>query len=297
MLHGSPPPRRAYSWAIGIYAGRSPLALRDAAGATNPVLTRRHVTDVPAVFVADPFMTEIGGLWYMFFEVMNRVTAKGEIGLAVSSDALHWTYDSLVLVEPFHLSYPCVFEWQGEHFMVPESHQVGAVRLYRARQFPREWELVETLIEAEDPSDATPFYWRERWWMFVETQPLTGHILRLYHAEALEGPWQEHPASPVVRGNPHTARPAGRVLTNADGVIRLAQDCHPRYGLSVSAYAADVTPATYRESPIGSAPILSGTGRGWNADGMHHMDAHDIGDGRWIACVDGWIGVDPRELA
>jgi hypothetical protein len=37
---------------------------------------------------------------------------EGEIGLATSEDGLKWDYKQVVLNEPFHLSYPYVFEWQ-----------------------------------------------------------------------------------------------------------------------------------------------------------------------------------------
>ncbi len=57
-------------WSIGIYAGTSPLDLLPH-GRSNPVLTARDVTDVPAAFVADPFMIKNGPRWYMFFEVFN----------------------------------------------------------------------------------------------------------------------------------------------------------------------------------------------------------------------------------
>lgn len=49
------------------------------------------------------------GRWYMFFEVMNQDSDRGEIGLALSDDGIHWEYSQIVLVEPFHLSYPHVF--------------------------------------------------------------------------------------------------------------------------------------------------------------------------------------------
>ena len=41
---------------------------------------------------------------------------------------------SIVLAEPFHLSYPYVFEWQGSHYMIPESGAAKSVRLYRASE-------------------------------------------------------------------------------------------------------------------------------------------------------------------
>jgi hypothetical protein len=35
--------------------------------------------------------------------------------------------------------------------------------------------------------------------------------------------------------------------------------------------------------------MLSASGRGWNAGGMHHVDVHRLEDGYWLACVDGWV--------
>jgi len=98
-------------WSIGIYVGKSPFELGPAHQVNHPVLTRDSVTDVRASFVADPFMLKFDRTWYMFFEVMNRQSCKGEIGLAMSRDAFHCSYQPIVLREPFHLSYPYVFEW------------------------------------------------------------------------------------------------------------------------------------------------------------------------------------------
>ena len=299
LVRRSPAIRYTHSWSIGIYAGPTPYDLTDAPGVANPVLTRHHVRDVRAAFVADPFMICAGGRWHMFFEVMNAATRKGQIGLAVSDDGKTWTYDSLVLGEPFHLSYPCVFEWEGEHYMIPESHELGTVRLYVARRFPRDWVFVAALVEGAgaSPVDATPFRWDGRWWMFVETEPLTAHTLRLFHAERIEGPWREHPRSPVLTGNPHIARPAGRVIVDGAQPVRFGQSDHPAYGLNVSAFVIEeLTERSYRERPVLDRPILAGSGSGWNAAGMHHVDGHRVEPFGWVACVDGWSRVDRREL-
>lgn len=278
-----------YVWSIGIYGGRSPWELSPASAVANPVLTRHDVSDVRAVFVADPFMLRAAGSWYMFFEVMNAQTARGEIGLATSADGVRWKYNSIVLREPFHISYPYVFESGGEYFMVPETHQAGAVRLYRAERFPWDWKLVNPLVHGPCLSDASLFEAQGKWWMFVETNAGKFDTLCLYTAKALDGGWSEHPASPIVTADPHTARPGGRVVVHDGRIIRFAQDCQPRYGLSVSALEVlELGPHAYRERILSPAPMLSGTGSGWNRDGMHHVDAHLIGDDRWTACVDGW---------
>ena len=77
-------------WSIGIFVGESPFHLATPRDTVNPVLTRESVSDVPAGFVADPFMVRRDGGWYMFFEVLNQQANNGEIGLATSGNGLKW---------------------------------------------------------------------------------------------------------------------------------------------------------------------------------------------------------------
>ena len=122
LKHKLLPPKTPI-WSIAIYYGDSLLRFAPHERAKNPILTRRDVSDVSAVFVADPFMLKVEDTWYLFFEVMDRDTVKGQIGLATSQNGLTWTYQRIVLKEPFHLSYPYVFEFDGDYYMIPESYQ------------------------------------------------------------------------------------------------------------------------------------------------------------------------------
>ena len=54
-------------WSIGMYAGSSPHRIFPRCGISNPVLTRDHVTDARALFVADRFIIRKGDTWFMFF--------------------------------------------------------------------------------------------------------------------------------------------------------------------------------------------------------------------------------------
>jgi hypothetical protein len=278
-------------WSIGIYVGRSPWDFTSPTQVDNPVLTRQDVTDVPAAFVADPFMLRTDHTWYMFFEVVNAYRNKGEIGLAQSEDGLKWSYQQIVLAEPFHLSYPYVFAWNGEYYMIPESHQAGAVRLYHAQHFPHQWAYVTTLLHGSFIVDASVVHYDNTWWLFAETNPDAKYdTLRLYYATHLPGPWREHPQSPIVAGNPHIARPAGRMVVVDDRVIRYTQDCSPFYGLQVRAFAiTTLTTTRYQERACSDHPVLTGQETGWNAVGMHHIDPHALADGTWRACVDGFV--------
>ncbi len=274
-------------WSIGIYAGESPFHLAPHPKAENPVLTSRDVTDADSDFVADPFMMKVGDDWFMFFEVMNRQTQKGEIALAASRDSVTWRYQKRVLVEPFHLSYPYVFECDGEYFMIPETLERRAISLYRAARFPFEWRLETTLISraAADPSI---FRFDGKWWMFACGRPYGHDSLDLYFADELTGPWREHPRSPLIRGDKGRSRPAGRVLVSKGSVARFAQDCSSIYGASVRAFdVAEITEESYTERENDNSPILKPSGAGWNRDRMHHLDSIFTTDGQWIACVDG----------
>jgi hypothetical protein len=277
-------------FAVGLYEGENHLSLRPAVGVANPILTRAHVTDIPASFVADPFMIRADGTWHLFVEIMHAKSGLGVIGLATSRDARAWTYKQVVLSEPFHLSYPQVFAWKNDFYMVPESYQAGGVRLYRADDFPTKWKYVRTLLAAPFVVDASIFRHADRWWMFADTSPgMDNSRLSLYFASQLEGPWQEHPKSPVIDGDPLIARPGGRVLAEESRLVRFTQACTPYYGTAVRGFEiVELTPTTYREAPLSPAPLLSGAGKGWNARGMHHIDLHHLGKNHWIACVDGW---------
>jgi hypothetical protein len=274
-------------WSIGIYGGPSPFHLAPLEGVTNPVLTRQDICGVPARFVADPFMVQVDGVWYMFFEVLNEVTNKGEIGLAKSETGDSWTYQQIVLTEPFHLSYPSVFEFNGDYYMTPETLAADAVSLYRATDFPWRWSFVESLVKGSC-ADPSLFRFDGRWWMFTCSTPYQHDTLRLYLAEDITGPWREHPASPIIQSNKRCARPAGRVLILDDRIIRFAQDCVPNYGARLRAFEAfELTTSSYVEKENPNSPVLEASGEGWNSMGMHHVDAHPMNDGRWFACVDG----------
>ncbi len=228
-------------------------------------MTREQVADTPAAFVADPFLLPYRGEWHLFFEVLHHGRHTGEIGWASSADTIDWSYRGIVLSESFHLSYPYVFEHGGEIFMMPETLDAGAVRLYRADPFPTKWVPVAELIPGR-LADPTPFRFDGRWWMFACSSPSSHDALALFCADALLGPWREHPASPLITGDKSSARPGGRVVSWNGRLYRFAQDCGPRYGSGVRAFEIIcLTLDRYAERECVESPILGPAGEGGTA--------------------------------
>lgn len=268
----------------------SPFDLITPPGIKNPVLQASDVTDVSAQFVADPFIFHQSGRWYMFFEVLNGDTGLGQIGVADSNDGLHWSYDRIVLAEGFHLSFPYVFEYLGDYYMMPETSNIQEIRLYKAHNFPYEWHYFTTLVKGKHYVDPAIFHYNGSWWLFAGggwSSTYKGNCFLFYSDNLLSG-WTEHPKSPVIVNNPGKSRPGGRSFVYSNGrVIRLAQKDDLSYGEQVRAFEVDVlTKTSYSEHEIAQSPIIKKTGNGWNADGMHTFDPWWAGD-HWICSVDG----------
>lgn len=279
---------RETEWAIGIYKGDTPLSLSSAEGVVNPVLRASDVKDVKATFVADPFLIKKDSMFYMFFEVFNDLTRQGDIGLAISRDCKKWTYSKIVLDEVYHISYPYVFEWRDGMYMIPESAQAGELKLYKAGNFPEEWQYVKTLLTGEF-GDHSLFQYQDKWWLFAGADPYNNSSLRLFYSDSLMGSWVEHPKSPIIHKNANKARPGGRVIVYEDRVYRFAQDCDPTYGAELNAFEVTaLTDSTYEERSYDSNPILKAHGKGWARHGMHQLDLFQLSDGKWIGCVDGY---------
>ena len=263
MNRVSPSPRRrdgrAYpAWSVGIYAGASLQTLAGHPEAHNPVLTRHEVTDIQAAFVADPFLIREGDSWWMFMEVMNAETGRGEIALARSYDGVEWSYEGVVLREPFHLSYPYVFARDGQHYMIPETLAAGAVRLYTGDPFPTKWRHVRDLIPGAY-ADPSIFERDGRWWLLCCGNPCGHDMLNLFSAPTLEASWHEHAIRPLIENDNRRARPAGRVTISEGQLIRFAQDCRPQYGTGVRAFLlSELTTTSYACRPT-SPPSSAAT--------------------------------------
>jgi hypothetical protein len=288
VRRGIPFVSRREQWTIGIYRSDSPFHFGKLQSWINPLFRAEDVTDVSAKFVADPFLVKVGSTWDLFFEVYNNDTKQGDLALATSRNTWVWNYEQVVIDESFHLSYPYVFKADDEYYLIPESYEANSIRLYKADEFPTKWSFVKTLIQGRDYVDNSIVYYNGKWWLFSSVT--SNDKLYLHYADAVTGPWNEHPLSPIVSGDVHKSRPSGRLLIQEGKLYRFTMDVKPPVGThAVMAYEiTEITPDTYSEKLAQEAPVLAPSGSGWNGQAMHQLDPVQIDSNSWIAAVDGF---------
>lgn len=104
---------------------------------------------------ADPFPFEFNGKIYIFAERMNKWKGKGTIAFCeILRDGSHTGFNE-VLDEPFHLSYPNIFECYNNIYLIPESGHNRDIRIYKAKSFPYVWELDNIILKGENFVDTS----------------------------------------------------------------------------------------------------------------------------------------------
>lgn len=180
---------------------------------------------------ADPFVIQDGHRAWIFVEEMLFAEGRGVLAVIEARRDGTWSPPVRILERPYHLSYPCVFRWNGAFYMVPETGGSGTVQLFRATDFPYRWEQVSILLRDLEAVDATPFEHDGRWWMYLTT-PSTPNVydeLSLYTAATPEGPWTPHRLNPLM-SDLAGGRCAGRPFERGSALVRAAQDSVKRYG-------------------------------------------------------------------
>ena len=271
----------------------------------NPVLTKDIVTDRTEVTgLADPFIVMEKGRYHCFFEVLNGkspTTLKNtdEIGHAYSDNLIDWTYTKIVLSreEVDHRSaYPNVFKYEGDYYMLPDT--VGDIRLYKATNFPLEWEVVTNLKKGVFV-DTNVFEINGIWFM-TTSQVIAGsgaNDMTLYYNESGDwrnSSWVEHPLKHIIPqdGVERGKRNAGKFFHGGDYIIMPLQ-ITPVYSGVYGEYTdwiklSNLTKTTCTVTNLGRAMEKSGK-NDWKHRAMHHI-SHVEHDNGFIYMVDGLNG-------
>jgi hypothetical protein len=234
------------------------------------VSTARRIPNPPGSFLADPFLVEDAGKTYCFVEELSFSDWRGCISAYELRQAGAHRIGK-VIVEPFHMSFPYLFRYEGRLYMVPETSENRDIRVYECLGLPDRWRLAASLMTGVQAVDTMLFERDGRWWMMTNLDPAIGDgcsELHLFHSDSpLSDEWTPHPGNPVLIDTGR-ARNAG-LLADGGVIHRVAQrQAFNTYGSDFSVNRIDlIDPARYRETPVEHRFGLAG-GR---SSRIHHL--------------------------
>ena len=164
---------------------------------------------------ADPFIVSDGTRQYLFIEDFSVANNKGHISVIEFGHDGALSDPRPVLVRPYHLSYPFVFHDGKNWYLIPETASRETIELYRAVDFPTEWEFVTELVTGIRALDTTVHVDSGgRYWLFTSLERPgrnRNDELFLFSSTEITGPWIPHPENPIV-SDVRFARPAGKLF-------------------------------------------------------------------------------------
>jgi hypothetical protein len=236
-------------------------------------------------FIADPFLVERDGELWLFYERLLTVENKGTLWTArFDPRTASMTDAAEILRTEFHLSFPNVFQFEGEWYMLPEQARSGKTTLYRATQFPYRWEPWRDLLPDFPGIDPVLHRQDGRWWLFVShgAHPCTENNLYLFSSESLDGEFVPHPMNPI-RSGLRGSRMAGPLQASGTRLIRPGQDGREGYGKGLVLNEIRALDAQrYEESELCLWPPQAG---GRFGHGFH----------TYMVCGD-WLVIDAKRL-
>ena len=168
-------------------------------------------------FSADPFLisSEIGE--FLFVEEFSYEQKKAHIAVYdVSTPAPRRL--GIALNEDFHVSFPYVFHYENNFYMCPETIASRQVRLYKATNFPVDWELHSVLLDDVCAADPLILFIDGKFWLLANLDPKCSgdshSMLSIFYSDSLQNkPWLSSESNPVLF-DASCARNGGLVFTN-----------------------------------------------------------------------------------
>ncbi len=205
-------------------------------------------------FYADPFLFVHQGRHLIFFEDYEYASKRAAISWIELDGQGSPSKPRVAISTDYHLSYPYVFEHDGQIYMIPETRASRRIELWRAAAFPDRWEFDRVLLDNIRAVDATWLHYQDQYWLFAGVAVdggMASSELHVFSSAKPLGPWQPHRGNPVVTSI-EGARPAGKLFLHNGRLIRPGQDCAKIYGHRVNLYHVEqLDDHCYRETQVG----------------------------------------------
>jgi hypothetical protein len=190
-------------------------------------------------FWADPFSVYYNDKFYIFIEEFIYKPGKGHISFfEIDQKNNVFSKPIKILERDYHLSYPFIFQYEKDYYMIPETLGNKCIELYKCQIFPHQWIKLKTLISSVNAVDPTLLYYNDLWWLFTNIISIAGaspddELFLFYTDNFLDGNWIPHPMNPII-SDVRRARPAGKIFEYNRKLYRPSQNCSVRYGYCIN---------------------------------------------------------------
>ena len=187
-------------------------------------------------YYADPFIIKKNEDYFVFIEEVIYQQKKGHISYFKIDKNGNYNLPEKILENKYHMSYPFVFEFENNYYMIPETSENKSIDLYKCKKFPDQWEFEKTIMKNINAVDSTVLRKDNKWWLFtsipfMESSP--NDSLSIFYSDDLySDEWTPLPKNPVV-SDVRKSRSAGKIFELNGEYYRPAQDCAGGYGKGI----------------------------------------------------------------
>ena len=96
------------------------------------------------MWMADPLIFTHEGKDWLFVETFSKRTHRGSISVIDLNNNTNAYAPVPVIEEPYHMSFPMIFTWSNEYYMIPETSENHSVNIYKCEDFPYKWSLAHS---------------------------------------------------------------------------------------------------------------------------------------------------------
>ena len=209
-----------------------------------------HVIEMPkGYWSADPFIMGKNGETYLFTEFTNIKKKKSVIGikkLLPEEGKISPMYEFAG-----HVSYPCVFDWNGKTYMIPETVFSHTVELMECEKWPDKWVRKGSLLKEIEAVDCTPMVWEEKLYLFVYQMDAKTTERKLLLGKLEPEECRISDVREIERWDQILGRPGGNILYEKEKMIRVVQPGNRYYGEKLEFYDIEFDGVHYSERKIG----------------------------------------------
>jgi hypothetical protein len=231
----------------------------------------------PLLTQADPFLFVRNGILYVFYE-SDRSGEKGIIRMTMTKNLKDWSKPITVLDEPFHLSFPFIFEKNNDVYMIPESQISNAIRLYKGNDDLTAFSFVKTLMDNQRVDDIKFNYCDSHllnkdntYYLFTSISYKWTYHLELYYTDdPIHHKFIKHPQSPIYVGNDF-GRSGGSIICHKNEYYRISQNCSQHYGGNLSVHQITKIDKEHYSEKLLHKDLLK-TGGNIYRDGGHQLN-------------------------